>query len=56
LPFAKGFFFCALASLAIVLVVEKGRLFSRSYEALRHWNVDPLVAARAFYLCLRKMA
>jgi DHA1 family bicyclomycin/chloramphenicol resistance-like MFS transporter len=27
LPFATGFFFCALASLAIVLVVEKGRLF-----------------------------
>jgi DHA1 family bicyclomycin/chloramphenicol resistance-like MFS transporter len=27
LPFATGFFLCALASLAIVLVVEKGRLF-----------------------------
>ena len=27
LPFASGFFFCTLASLAVVLVVEKGRLF-----------------------------
>jgi DHA1 family bicyclomycin/chloramphenicol resistance-like MFS transporter len=27
LPFAVGFFFCALAALAVVLVVEKGRLF-----------------------------
>jgi len=27
LPFATGFFLCALASLAIVLVVEKGRPF-----------------------------
>jgi DHA1 family bicyclomycin/chloramphenicol resistance-like MFS transporter len=27
LPFATGFFLCALASLAIVLMVEKGRLF-----------------------------
>lgn len=27
LPFATGFFLCTLASLAIVLVVEKGRLF-----------------------------
>lgn len=27
LPFATGFFLCALASLAVVLVVEKGRLF-----------------------------
>ncbi len=27
LPFAIGFFFCALAALAVVLVVEKGRLF-----------------------------
>jgi DHA1 family bicyclomycin/chloramphenicol resistance-like MFS transporter len=27
LPFATGFFFCTLASLAVVLVVEKGRLF-----------------------------
>jgi MFS transporter, DHA1 family, multidrug resistance protein len=27
LPFATGFFFCALAALGVVLVVEKGRLF-----------------------------
>jgi len=27
LPFATGFFLCALASLAVVLVTEKGRLF-----------------------------
>src|SRR5258707_234773 len=27
LPFASGFFLCTLASLAVVLVVEKGRLF-----------------------------
>jgi DHA1 family bicyclomycin/chloramphenicol resistance-like MFS transporter len=27
LPFATGFFFCTLAALAVVLVVEKGRLF-----------------------------
>jgi DHA1 family bicyclomycin/chloramphenicol resistance-like MFS transporter len=27
LPFAIGFFICALAALAVVLVVEKGRLF-----------------------------
>ena len=27
LPFATGFFFCTLASLGVVLVVEKGRLF-----------------------------
>src|SRR6202043_2383192 len=27
LPFATGFFLCAVASLAVVLVVEKGRLF-----------------------------
>ena len=27
LPFATGFFLCTLASLAVVLVVEKGRLF-----------------------------
>ena len=26
-PFATGFFLCTLASLAVVLVVEKGRLF-----------------------------
>jgi DHA1 family bicyclomycin/chloramphenicol resistance-like MFS transporter len=26
-PFATGFFLCSLASLAVVLVVEKGRLF-----------------------------
>jgi DHA1 family bicyclomycin/chloramphenicol resistance-like MFS transporter len=29
LPFATGFFLCTLAALAVVLVVEKGRLFSR---------------------------
>ena len=27
LPFATGFFLCTLASLAVVLVVERGRLF-----------------------------
>jgi hypothetical protein len=27
-PFATGFFLCTLASLAVVLVVEKGRLFT----------------------------
>jgi DHA1 family bicyclomycin/chloramphenicol resistance-like MFS transporter len=27
LPFATGFFFCTLAALAVVLVVERGRLF-----------------------------
>jgi DHA1 family bicyclomycin/chloramphenicol resistance-like MFS transporter len=27
LPFATGFFLCTLAALAVVLVVEKGRLF-----------------------------
>jgi len=27
LPFATGFFFCTVAALAVVLVVEKGRLF-----------------------------
>jgi MFS transporter, DHA1 family, multidrug resistance protein len=27
LPFATGFFLCTLASLAVVLVVDKGRLF-----------------------------
>jgi DHA1 family bicyclomycin/chloramphenicol resistance-like MFS transporter len=27
LPFADGFFFCALAALGVVLVVERGRLF-----------------------------
>jgi DHA1 family bicyclomycin/chloramphenicol resistance-like MFS transporter len=27
LPFAEGFFFCALAALGVVLVVERGRLF-----------------------------
>ena len=27
MPFATGFFLCALAALAIVAVVEKGRLF-----------------------------
>jgi DHA1 family bicyclomycin/chloramphenicol resistance-like MFS transporter len=26
-PFATGFFLCTLAALAVVLVVEKGRLF-----------------------------
>jgi MFS transporter, DHA1 family, multidrug resistance protein len=34
LPFATGFFFCALASLAVVLVVEKGRLFKPHTTAL----------------------
>jgi DHA1 family bicyclomycin/chloramphenicol resistance-like MFS transporter len=29
LPFATGFFFCTLASLAVVLVAERGRLFKR---------------------------
>ena len=29
LPFATGFFLCTLASLAVVLVVEKGRLFKQ---------------------------
>jgi DHA1 family bicyclomycin/chloramphenicol resistance-like MFS transporter len=33
LPFATGFFLCTLASLAVVLVVEKGRLFKP------HWIV-----------------
>jgi MFS transporter, DHA1 family, multidrug resistance protein len=28
LPFATGFFLCTLAALAVVLVVEKGRLFT----------------------------
>jgi len=28
-PFATGFFFCTLAALAVVLVAEKGRLFTR---------------------------
>jgi len=32
LPFATGFFLCTLAALAVVLVVEKGRLF-RSHNA-----------------------
>ena len=27
MPFTTGFFFCTLAALAIVLVVERGRLF-----------------------------
>ncbi len=27
LPFATGFFLCTLASLGVVLVIEKGRLF-----------------------------
>jgi DHA1 family bicyclomycin/chloramphenicol resistance-like MFS transporter len=26
-PFATGFFLCTLASLAVVLVTEKGRMF-----------------------------
>jgi DHA1 family bicyclomycin/chloramphenicol resistance-like MFS transporter len=29
LPFAAGFFLCTLAALAVVLVVERGRLFRR---------------------------
>jgi len=36
-PFATGFFFCTLAALAVVLVAEKGRLFTRpssSFSAL----------------------
>jgi MFS transporter, DHA1 family, multidrug resistance protein len=33
LPFATGFFFCALAALAVVLVVERGRLFTPRQRA-----------------------
>lgn len=33
LPFATGFFLCTLASLAIVLVTEKGRLFRPHHHA-----------------------
>jgi len=33
LPFATGFFLCTLASLAVVLVVEKGRLFKPHHIA-----------------------
>src|SRR3984957_18287675 len=34
LPFATGFFLCTLASLAVVLVVEKGRLFKPHTRAV----------------------
>jgi len=34
LPFATGFFLCTLASLAVVLVVEKGRLFKPHARAI----------------------
>jgi DHA1 family bicyclomycin/chloramphenicol resistance-like MFS transporter len=34
LPFATGFFLCTLASLAVVLVVEKGRLFKPHARAV----------------------
>jgi MFS transporter, DHA1 family, multidrug resistance protein len=34
LPFATGFFLCTLASLAVVLVVEKGRLFKPHHIAV----------------------
>jgi MFS transporter, DHA1 family, multidrug resistance protein len=33
LPFAAGFFLCTLAALAVVLVVERGRLFRRRQAA-----------------------
>ena len=33
LPFAAGFFLCTLASLTVVLIVEKGRLFTPSRSA-----------------------
>ena len=35
LPFATGFFFCALAALGVVFVVERGRLFrpGRAFNA-----------------------
>jgi MFS transporter, DHA1 family, multidrug resistance protein len=33
LPFASGFFLCTLAALAVVLVVEKGRLFKPHHPA-----------------------
>ena len=34
LPFATGFFLCTLASLAVVLVVENGRLFKPHHVAV----------------------
>jgi DHA1 family bicyclomycin/chloramphenicol resistance-like MFS transporter len=34
LPFATGFFLCTLAALAVVLVVEKGRLFRPHHVAV----------------------
>jgi DHA1 family bicyclomycin/chloramphenicol resistance-like MFS transporter len=34
LPFASGFFLCTLAALAVVLVVEKGRLFKPHRKAV----------------------
>ena len=34
LPFATGFFLCTLASLGVVLVVEKGRLFKPHHIAV----------------------
>jgi hypothetical protein len=52
LPFATGFFFCTLASLAVVLVVEKVGCSSRSYDALRRWNVDPLSVVACGAFCL----
>ena len=33
LPFTAGFFLCTLASLTVVLIVEKGRLFTPSRSA-----------------------
>jgi MFS transporter, DHA1 family, multidrug resistance protein len=32
LPFATGFFLCALAALAVVLVTEKGRMFQPHHK------------------------
>ena len=40
-PFATGFFLCTLASLAVVLVVEKGRLSSRTRGQLRKPTLEP---------------
>ena len=34
MPFATGFFLCTLAALAVVLVVEKGRLFKPHHMAV----------------------
>jgi MFS transporter, DHA1 family, multidrug resistance protein len=33
LPFATGFFLCALAALAVVLVTEKGRMFQPHHKS-----------------------